>query len=291
MVFPTHILSYETIQKRWREIMDATLRIGGVFVVGFFLLYGHVTTLMIEELFGWSTVVEHESVLPSVAETMRLPDNSFALWNDEIDTETWWSVAVVTDHLHGPTLERYLQNRLAWYKTPFSLLPPGKHVRIHRLWVDAPIVDISYASAEQMEHGAFHDELAQWVVKYPFTADPWQKWNTLIFWHSSVDFWETKSNPYGFIFSHLNELQVGDTIEIVRNGQQHMYRVEETVIKSPTEVNEVVTKFSNDKFLTLMACYPRFSTAQRILVVAKAIDKKTLSQERVAMHDIPLQVN
>ena len=106
-----------------------------------------------------------------------------------------------------------------------------------------------------------------------------------------MDFWETKSNPYGFIFSHLNELQVGDTIEIVRNGQQHMYRVEETVIKSPTEVNEVVTKFSNDKFLTLMACYPRFSTAQRILVVAKAIDKKTLSQERVAMHDIPLQVN
>jgi LPXTG-site transpeptidase (sortase) family protein len=128
-------------------------------------------------------------------------------------------------------------------------------------------------------------------VKYPFTADPGQKGNTLIFGHSSVDFRETKNNPYGFIFSHLNELQVGDTIEIVRNGQQHMYRVEETVIKNPTEVNEVISEFTNDKFLTLMACYPRFSTAQRILVVAKAIDKSDIEAGRLAMHDTPVHIN
>jgi hypothetical protein len=68
---------------------------------------------------------------------------------------------MVTDSFHAPTLERYLQDRLALYKTPFSLLPPGKRLRIHRLGVDAPVVDVAYASAEQMEQGAFHEQLTQ----------------------------------------------------------------------------------------------------------------------------------
>lgn len=71
------------------------------------------------------------------------------------------SVAMVTDRFHAPTMERYLQDRLALYTTPFSLLPPGKHLRIHRLGVDAPVVDVAYASETQMEQGAFHDQLLQ----------------------------------------------------------------------------------------------------------------------------------
>lgn len=137
--------------------------------------------------------------------------------------------------------------------------------------VQAPVIDVPYAADDQLKQGAFHDELTKWVVKYPFTANPWEKWNTLIFWHSSVDFRESKDNPFGFIFSHLNELQVGDQIEVVRDGQQYFYAVEETVIKKPTEVNQVMETFDDGHYITLMACYPRFSTAQRIMVVAKQL--------------------
>gem|GEM_PF-6727827 len=69
---------------------------------------------------------------------------------------------------------------------------------------------------------------------------------------------------------------------MVWNGQQHLYSVEETIIKKPTQINEVLTQFDHDKFLTLMACYPRFSTAQRILVVAKAITSEEYAKKHLA---------
>lgn len=269
-----------------KELVDAVLRIGGIFVLWFFVLYGNVLPLMIEEITSKPTPhMEDELTLPAVTQSSR--SSSFgAVKNASSPTLPTHSVAMVTDSFHAPTLERYLQDRLALYKTPFSLLPPGKRLRIHRLGVDAPVVDVAYASAEQMEQWAFHDQLAQGVVKYPFTTDPWNTWNTLVFWHSSVDFRETKSNPYGFIFSHLHELEIGDTIELVWNSQQYLYSVEETIIKKPTQINEVLEQLDHDKFLTLMACYPRFSTAQRILVVAKAISKEEYARKRLVVNAV-----
>lgn len=100
----------------------------------------------------------------------------------------------------------------------------------------------------------------------------------LLFGHSSVDFREGKNNPYGFIFSKLHELQSGDIIEIVREGKQYLYEVEETVIKNPKKVNEVIQQYQDKPYLTLMACFPRFSTAQRILVIAKQLDPQKVAQ-------------
>lgn len=94
-----------------------------------------------------------------------------------------------------------------------------------------------------------------------------------------MDFRESKDNPFGFIFSHLNELQVGDKIELVRDGQQYFYAVEETVIKKPTEVNDVMETFDDGNYITLMACYPRFSTAQRIMVVARQLTAEEFSEK------------
>jgi len=280
-----NISIHKKIRSVWKEFVDAVLWIWWVFVVWFFFMYGHVATLMVEEMTSDSSKwVQDVALLPTVTETSRSSFHTESVSQQKKNDVTLpsHSVAMVTDRFHAPTLDRYLQDRLALYKTPFSLLPPGKHLRIHRLWLEAPVIDVAYASATQMEQWAFHDQLVQWVVKYPFTAEPWNTWNTLVFWHSSVDFRETKSNPYGFIFSHLHELEIGDTIELVWNGQQHLYSVEETIIKKPTQINEVLTQFDHDKFLTLMACYPRFSTAQRILVVAKAITSEEYAKKHLA---------
>ena len=100
-----------------------------------------------------------------------------------------------------------------------------------------------------------------------------------------MDFWQTKNNPYGFIFSHLHELEIGDTIELVWNSQRYLYSVEETVIKKPTQINEVLEQLNGNKFLTLMACYPRFSTAQRILVVAKAITEEEYAKKKLVVKE------
>jgi LPXTG-site transpeptidase (sortase) family protein len=79
-------------------------------------------------------------------------------------------------------------------------------------------------------------------------------------------------------------LEVGDMIELVWNGKQFIYSVEETVIKNPKDVNDIIEAYKNNKYLTLMACYPRFSTAKRILVIAKEMTKEDLSKRTMALH-------
>jgi len=43
-------------------------------------------------------------------------------------------------------------------------------------------------------------------------------------------------------------------------------------------VNEVVDAYQDGSYLTLMACFPLYSTAQRILVIAKRVDPTQLAQ-------------
>lgn len=100
----------------------------------------------------------------------------------------------------------------------------------------------------------------------------------LLFGHSSLDFRESKANPYGFVFSKLNELIPGDVVEVLRNGNQYLYAVQETVIKHPNRVNEVIDAHQNDSYLTLMACFPLYSTSKRILVIAKKMNPGQVAQ-------------
>jgi len=264
--------------------MDACLRIGGIFVVWFMLMYGNFRSLVYDRFSpeyqvasSQVTVLPPEITLSSRAAPVAQVPSSTLL--DEAMNIPWsLSVAAVTERMYSYSLEGYLQDRLQTYQMPFSFVPPGKRLRIHRLWVEAPLVDVSYASETQLEKWAFHDELQQGVVKYPFTWQPWTTGNMLIFWHSSVDFWESKSNQYGFVFSKLNELVSGDIIEVIWDGQQYLYEVQETVVKNPKKVNEVVDAYQDGSYLTLMACFPLYSTAQRILVIAKRVDPTQLAQ-------------
>jgi sortase (surface protein transpeptidase) len=52
-------------------------------------------------------------------------------------------------------------------------------------------------------------------VKYPYTPDPGQSGNILIFGHTSYYWW--KKNPYGDIFAKIPLLRHGDIIEIIWN--------------------------------------------------------------------------
>lgn len=56
---------------------------------------------------------------------------------------------------------------------------------------------------------------------------------------------------------------------MIREGKRHTYVVEEKIVKRPDEVSDELKKYTDDKFLTLMACYPLFTDAMRILVRAR----------------------
>jgi LPXTG-site transpeptidase (sortase) family protein len=74
----------------------------------------------------------------------------------------------------------------------------------------------------------------------------------MIFGHTSQERWE--KNPYGTVFSNLPKLQAGDEIQLVYDGELHTYRVVETVVKRPKDVEaEFQKRQALDKdILTLM---------------------------------------
>ena len=124
---------------------------------------------------------------------------------------------------------------------------------------------------EDFENGNFDDELMHWVVKYPTTAAPWSQWNSLIFWHSSSEWW--KHNEYWFIFRNLPRLQPGQKIQVIWNGQLTTYEMIERKVVNPKDVGNYYHEFVRDweYYLTLMGCYPIWSSSQRMMVVAKKV--------------------
>lgn len=177
--------------------------------------------------------------------------------------------AIKKDHTLFVSSKEKVESTLKNTNYPFSysLIPPGNRLFIPAIGVDAPIVDISAASEAKLKHGDFNQELYSGVVKYPSTPEPWSKGNTLIFGHTS--FYRWKNNPYWEIFSKIYNLKKGDEIKIAWKWQLYTYEIIETVITTPSKVDETYMQYIDGEYLTLMGCYPVWSDSKRWLIIAK----------------------
>jgi len=158
------------------------------------------------------------------------------------------------------------------YDFDFSLLPPVNRLVIPSIWLDVPLISNTHKDYGDFVDGDFDSELREWVVKYPSTPVPGQQGNTMFFGHTSQERWER--NPYGTVFSNLPKLQAWDEIQVVYDGELHTYKVLETVVRRPRDVEaEFQKRQAMDKdILTLMWCYPLGTTKQRMMVMAERID-------------------
>ncbi len=167
-----------------------------------------------------------------------------------------------------------LQNKE--YEFTYSLTPPGNRLYIPAIWVDAPIVDISFASEEKLKKWDFETELYDGVVKYPSTPEPWSRWNSLIFGHTSYYRW--KKNPYGEVFAKIYDLKIWDEIKVSRKWQLYTYEIVESVVVKPGEVDTKYLEYTDGEYITLMGCYPVWSDARRGLIIAKRkSEQKTIT--------------
>ena len=102
----------------------------------------------------------------------------------------------------------------------------------------------------------FDEELTKGVVKYPTTPTPGNKGNTLIFGHTSSEWW--KKNEYGVIFRNIPKLKAGQKFYVIWNGKKTAYEMVERKVVRPKDVENYYHEFSdkNESYLTLMGCYP-----------------------------------
>lgn len=254
------------------ESIDAILIIGWVFVVGMLLLFFNVFRIEVYDFFRGDTERTHVVIDENswVTKTMAINDTSMT---KEINQFLSKNTSITIDSLYAFDLRDYLRTSLTHYNLPMTTLPPGQRIIVDSQNINAPIVTVDYASPEKLEKADFAKELKQWVVKYPGTD---LDGKMLVFGHSSVASYQTRDNPYGFVFYKLPKVVEWDTIRLIRDGKVYRYTVTSTVITAPDKVAEYVKQEPNKRGLVLMACYPLLSTAKRILVIADlTVDKST----------------
>lgn len=131
---------------------------------------------------------------------------------------------------------------------------------ISRIVIDA--IDVDQVVVE----GTDVDDLRQGPGHYRTTALPGQAGNAAIAGHRTT---------YGAPFHRVDELVPGDEIKVQTLQGTFTYRVMDSgggkghTIVAPSQV-EVLSDFGDNR-LTLTACHPKYSAAQRIIVFAELV--------------------
>lgn len=113
-----------------------------------------------------------------------------------------------------------------------------------------------------MVEGIGVEDLKKGPGHYPDSAMPGHLGNFVVAGHRTT---------YGAPFFDLDQLEVGDQIDVI-DGQrrQFTYIVSESKTVHPAEVG-VLAK-TDDARLTLITCTPKFSAAQRLIIVAELVE-------------------
>ncbi|MFH1429084.1 MAG: sortase [Candidatus Margulisiibacteriota bacterium] len=135
----------------------------------------------------------------------------------------------------------------------------GNYIYIPKINVKAPIV-----IGNSTDQAQALKDLQKGVLLYPGSALPGQGGTTTIIGHSSSN-WPTAK--YGTIFSLLNKLNNGDTIQISFNGVNYAYQVNGKKTGSATELANA----STGEDLILGTCWPIGTDKGRIIITASIL--------------------
>ncbi|MBM2821231.1 MAG: putative sortase, partial [Candidatus Berkelbacteria bacterium] len=97
------------------------------------------------------------------------------------------------------------------------------------------------------------------------SSKPGEGSNIFIFGHSSFYFWSP--GDYKEVFRHLDELQNDDEIIIWYNQKEYKYKISESKVVYPDEVD--VIKPTKEEQVSLMTCVPPGTTLKRLIVIGK----------------------
>jgi LPXTG-site transpeptidase (sortase) family protein len=136
----------------------------------------------------------------------------------------------------------------------------NNHLYIPKIKIDAEI-SWDVAKADEL------NQLKSSVIQLSGTALPGEKGNVFITGHSSYYWWLGK---YTNIFALLNKLQPGDKIAIAYKDKIYTYKVYDSVVVRPSNVE--VMRQGSGKNLYLMTCVPIGTNWNRLIVKAKQIN-------------------
>lgn len=261
--------------KSWlKEVKNFSILLVSVLTLFYFFTNAQLIIVMAEDLFTTSGTGNAELIL-----------NEEEHESAELKQETTQELAqlekrftqIKKDKIEGQsistTLQEFLDKKWEQHTIDFNTLPPGNRLIIPDLNINAPLIDTEASGVIDFSKENFDEELTKGVVKYPTTPIPGNKGNTLIFGHTSSEWW--KKNEYGVIFRNIPKLKAGQKFYVIWNGKKTAYEMVERKVVRPKEVENYYHEFSDkeESYLTLMGCYPIWTADKRMMIVAKKIEE------------------
>ncbi len=261
--------------KSWlKEVKNFSILLVSVLTLFYFFTNAQLIIVMAEDLFTTSGTgntelilneEEHESaeLKQETAQELEQLENRFTqIKKDKIEGQSI-----------STTLQEFLDKKWEQHTIDFNTLPPGNRLIIPDLNINAPLIDTEASGVIDFSKENFDEELTKGVVKYPTTPIPGNKGNTLIFGHTSSEWW--KKNEYGVIFRNIPKLKAGQKFYVIWNGKKTAYEMVERKVVRPKEVENYYHEFSDkeESYLTLMGCYPIWTADKRMMIVAKKIEE------------------
>jgi len=155
-------------------------------------------------------------------------------------------------------------------KLDIDITPYENRIIIPKIAKNIPLLDIKNQEVKwprQLEN-IFMKELANWVIRYPWSTKPWRPWNTFIFWHSSNFPWIKWD--YNDVFATLDNVKYWDKVIMYYNQKKYVYKITKKRVIKPWDVSILKRKWNKDE-LTLMTCWPVWTTLNRLIVSGELV--------------------
>lgn len=136
----------------------------------------------------------------------------------------------------------------------------GDYITIPKIKAQAPLI----FNVDPWNEETYQERLKKGVAHAKGTYLPGEKGTSFIFAHSSGN--PLEQTRYNTIFLKLGELEIGDRIEIKREGKTYNYLVTQKKVVYPSEIDYL--KKNDTPGIIIQTCWPIGTSFKRLLVFA-----------------------
>ena len=153
-----------------------------------------------------------------------------------------------------------------------EITPYSNRVIIPKIWKNIPLIDIANKNIDWQNelNDIFMKDLENWIIRYPWSAKPWNLWTSFIFWHSSNYPWIKWD--YNDVFALLDNVSYDDEIIVYYWQKKYTYKVKEKKVINPWDTSVLWNKKDKSK-ISLMTCWPVWTTLHRLIVTWELVEK------------------
>lgn len=214
-------------------------------------------------IFAWELEATSQKLITSVEASNIKEKYSEEAKSNEEDNEEKWEILSIKK------MKREQDKKSV--DLDIEITPYENRIIIPKIWQNIPLIDIKNRSIDGQDelNDIFMKELEKGIIRYPGSAKPGENGSSFIFGHSSNFPWIKWD--YNDVFSLLDKVVYNDEVIVYYWQEKYTYKIKEKKVITPWDVS-VLERNKDKSEITLMTCWPIWTTLNRLIVTWELIE-------------------